>query len=169
MEERKAIHEKLKKKEQEIQSLEEKLRAARIYVQALQDILKLVGADSPAEPAESAIKAGSAVDKAREAILRKNKPLHINDLIEAMGKEVTRKSRASLTSSIAAYVRRGEIFTRPAPNTFGLVELGHKTPGVVAHQPQPPQGFGRLAQPPGPRVSPDIDDEIPFGDADVKF
>jgi hypothetical protein len=26
---------------------------------------------------------------------------------------------------LAAYVRRGEIFTRPSPNTFGLLELGH--------------------------------------------
>ena len=151
MEERKAIHEKLKKKEQEIQSLEEKLRAARIYVQALQDVLKLVGTNSPPEPAESALKTGSAVDKAREAILRRNKPLHINDLIGEMGREVTRESRASLTSSIAAYVRRGEIFTRPAPNTFGLVELGHTAPPAAAPQPQPPQEFGRLAQPPAPR------------------
>jgi len=165
MEERKAIQEKLKKKEQEIQSLEDKLRSARIYVQALQDVLKLVSADPAPETGESALKAGSAVNKARETILRRGKPVHINDLLEAVGKEVTRESRASLTSSIAAYVRRGEIFTRPAPNTFGLVELGHKAPVAGAPNPQPPQGFGRLAQPPTPRIMPsDMDDDIPFED-----
>ncbi|QWG24313.1 winged helix-turn-helix domain-containing protein [Bradyrhizobium sediminis] len=163
MEERKIIHEKLKKKEQEIQSLEEKLRSARIYVQALQDVLKLVDTNSAPETGESALKAGSAVNKARETILRRGKPVHINDLLEAVGKEVTRESRASLTSSIAAYVRRGEIFTRPAPNTFGLVELGHKAV-VNPAPPQPPQGFGKIQ--PSPPVSHDMDDEIPLADDD---
>jgi hypothetical protein len=170
MEERKIIHEKMKKKEQEIQSLEEKLRSARIYVQALQDVLKLVDKDSAAEPSESALKAGSAVNKARETILRRGKPVHINDLLEAVGKEVTRESRASLTSSIAAYVRRGEIFTRPAPNTFGLAELGHKAPAGGTPPPQPPQGFGKVIQSPPPKFSNDMDDDIPFDDDDtVKF
>lgn len=160
MDERKAIHEKLKKKEQEIQMLEEKLRSARIYVQALQDVLKLVHPDSPPDTGESAMKSGSAVAKAREIILQRGKPIHINDLIEAMGKQVTRESRASLTSSIAAYVRRGDIFTRPAPNTFGLVELGHTASSDQA-APQPPQGFGKIA--PAPIVpTSDIDDDIPF-------
>ena len=168
MEERKIIAEKLKKKEQEIQSLEEKIRSARIYVQALQDVLKLVSNDSPAEPGESALKSGSAVDKAREAILTKGKPIHINDLIKAMGKEVTRESRASLTSSIAAYVRRGEIFTRPAPNTFGLVELGHKPTAGGAGQQHPPQGFGKLVQPPAPWTPAEMDDDIPFDDDGLK-
>ncbi len=170
MEERKIIHEKLKKKEQEIQTLEEKLRSARIYVQALQDVLKLVDSDSTVEHGESALKAGSAVNKARETILRRGKPVHINDLLEAVGKDVTRESRASLTSSIAAYVRRGEIFTRPAPNTFGLVELGHKAPPPGAPQPQPPQGFGKVVESPPPKISHDMDDDIPFGDDDgAKF
>jgi len=149
MDERKAIHEKLKKKEQEIQLLEEKLRAARIYVQALQDVLKLVQNDSTSEASESVLKTGSAVANAREIILNRGKPIHINDLIEAMGKQVTRESRASLTSSIAAYVRRGEIFTRPAPNTFGLVEMGH-TQQLSQDLPQPPQGFGKIAPSPDP-------------------
>jgi len=160
MDERKAIHEKLKKKEQEIQILEEKLRAARIYVQALQDVLKLVHPDSPPDTGESAMKSGSAVAKAREIIIQRGKPININDLIEAMGKAVTRESRASLTSSIAAYVRRGDTFTRPAPNTFGLVELGHTGP---SEQPthQPPHGFGKIAPPP-PAPKADMDDDIPF-------
>jgi len=161
MDERKAIYEKLKKKEQEIQSLEERLRSARIYVQALQDVLKLVHPDSPPDSGESALKTGSAVAKAREVILQREKPVHVNDLIEALGKKVTRETRASLTSSLAAYVRRGDIFTRPAPNTFGLIELGH-TAQVTQPAPQPPQGFGKITPTPAPQTSRDTDDDIPF-------
>jgi hypothetical protein len=77
--------------------------------------------------------------------------MHLTDILLAMGQEASRANSASLGSSLAAYVRRGEIFTRPAPNTFGLVELGH-TDEAEAPVLEPPAGFGKL---------PDEDD-IPF-------
>jgi hypothetical protein len=156
MSERKVIEDKLQKKEQEIQSLEEKIRTAKVYVQALQDVLRSLGGggdSTPSRQGESAMKPGSAVARAREFILNRGIPLHINQLVELLGKGVTRESRASLTSSIAAYVRRGEVFTRPAPNTFGLIELGH----AVMPSPEPPQGFGKIVE----RRSIN-DDDIPF-------
>lgn len=147
MSEKERIAEKLRKKELEIQSLEEKLRAARVYVQALQDVIKMlsVGADFP--PSDVALKPGSAVAQARDIILSRGSPVYIGDLMTALGRESNRESRASLTSSLAAYVRRGEIFTRPAPNTFGLIELGHQeaTQETVA---EPPPDFGRDRKPP---------------------
>ena len=51
------------------------------------------------------------------------KPLHISDLLVALGKETDHDNRAALSGSLSAYVRKHEIFTRPAPNTFGLVEF----------------------------------------------
>jgi hypothetical protein len=139
MGEREIIQDRIRKKEQEIQWLEEKIRAARIYVQALQDVLKVM--DGAQKEGESGLKPGSNVAQARELILRRGAPVHINDLLTGLGKEVTRETRASLTGTIAAYVRRGEIFSRPAPNTFGLIELGHTT--TVEEHLEPPPGFGR--------------------------
>jgi hypothetical protein len=139
---RQKIQDRLRKKEQEIQALEEKLRAAKVYIQALQDVIRLMEEDDNASESvqqEASLKPGSAVAKARELILAKGTPLHISDLLLALGKESTRESRASLTSSLAAYVRRGEIFTRPAPNTFGLAELGHV---AITAEPEPPSDFG---------------------------
>lgn len=140
MSELEKISDRLKKKEQEIQTLEEKLRSARVYVQALQDILKLIGEDKTESAPESTLKTGSGVAQARDVILKKGVPVHITELLSALGKELTRESRASLTSSIAAYVRRGEMFTRPAPNTFGLLELGHAS--ISGIEDEPPTGFG---------------------------
>jgi 1,2-phenylacetyl-CoA epoxidase PaaB subunit len=141
MTERDRIKERLKKKEIEIQVLEEKLRSARIYAQALHDVIKMMEEeDHPHQAADSVLRPGSAVAQAREVILRRGEPVHINDLLAALGREMTRESRASLTSSIAAYVRRQDIFTRPAPNTFGLIELGHTN--IADDSPQPPKGFG---------------------------
>jgi len=154
MNERKKIENRLQKKEQEINALEEKIKAARVYVQALRDILKMLDDELSEANPESILRPGSAVAETRLAILHKGAPLHINDILSILGKKVTRESKASLTSSLAAYVRRNDIFTRPAPNTFGLIELGHET--VEDSTIEPPENFGGF----GPPQS--LDEEIPF-------
>ena len=157
MSERKKIEDRLHKKELEILSLEDKIKTAKIYVQALRDILKMLGSEvSDDSDAEATLRSGSAVDQARRVILDRAVPVHIDDILVALGKEVTREAKSSLTSSLAAYVRRDEIFTRPAPNTFGLVELGHVASDEVSSV-EPPANFGR--QPTSLR---NFDDDIPF-------
>ena len=141
MSERKKIEERLRKKQTEIAALEEKIKGAKVYVQALQDVLKLLGRDDEADSAEAKLRPGSSVAQARDIILARGAPVHLDDLLETMGKEVTRDSKASLAGSIAAYVRKEEIFTRPAPNTFGLIELGHTTSDEDEPD-EPPSGFG---------------------------
>jgi hypothetical protein len=143
MSERDIIQDKIKKKEQEIQLLEEKLRSAKIYLNALLDISKALSRELHTNADSAVLREGSAVTKAREFILRRGLPVHINDLLQGLGREMTRESRASLTSSIAAYVRRGEVFTRSAPNTFGLIELGHTTSTDSDSPSEPPDGFGQ--------------------------
>ena len=69
------------------------------------------------------LRPGSDLEKARNAILEAGKPLHIKDLVVAIGKEQTKENRTSLSGSIGAYVRREIIFTRPKPNTFGVTEF----------------------------------------------
>ena len=159
MDDRQKIQNRLRKKEQEVHALEERLRTARTYVQALQDVLKLLDGEknneAPVVATESVLRPGSSVHKARMAILTSAAPMHINALIEAIGGDSSREGRISLASSLAAYVRKGEIFTRPAPNTFGLLELGHKT--IPDEDDGPPVGFGQtvpqttIRQPPSSR------------------
>lgn len=143
MSEHDIIQDKIKKKEQEIQTLEEKLRTAKVYLNALHDIAKALSKESHTNTDSAVLREGSAVTQARGLILRRGVPVHINDLLEGLGRGMTRESRASLTSSIAAYVRRGEVFTRSAPNTFGLIELGHTTSVESDGQSEPPDGFGQ--------------------------
>ena len=155
MSERQVIEAQLRKKESEVASLEEKLKAAKVYVKALEDVLREVdkGVGSDTSNEDVSLRRGSSVAQAREVILERATPIHIDDLLEALGKEVTRETKASLTGSLAAYVRKNEIFTRPAPSTFGLIELGHYH--IEEDSDEPPSGFGRSN-------SIDEDDEIPF-------
>ena len=53
--------------------------------------------------------------------------MRIEALLEAAGKEPTKANRVSLVGSLGGYVRKGKIFTRPAPSVFGLVELEEKS------------------------------------------
>lgn len=141
MTEKLLVLEKIRKKEAEIQYLEEKLKAAKTYIQALKDVLALFGhEDSEVSGGESSLRPGGSTALAREAILRAGKPLNVDELLDSIGKEATKATRATMRSALSSYVRRGEIFTRPAPNTFGLIELGH-TPdrGFL----EPPSNFGK--------------------------
>lgn len=155
MNEWKKIEDRLKKKELEVMALEEQIKAARVYIQALQDVLKML----PKPAIANTLRSGSAVALARNIIIDQAEPVHIATMLDLMKKEPSRENRASLTSSLAAYVRRGEVFTRPAPNTFGLIELGHTNTEDAA---EPPPNFGSLPVIAAAARPFDEDDEIPF-------
>lgn len=157
------IQSQIKKKEAEIQQLEKKLNDAKVYIQALRDVLHAAETEqAESAAAEGTIREGSAVDQARRIILNAGKPLHLNEILEILGKEVTRETKASLNGSLSAYVRRGEVFTRPKASTYGLKELEATKPEderqsashTSARAAEPPPGFGD--------ESIDLDDDIPF-------
>lgn len=139
---RRKFERKMKEKEQEIQELEHSLREARAYVEAMQDAIKMLPPEGPVgssegEP-EAVVKPGSMMGNAVKALKMGGKPMHIMDLLRAIGREPTPEARASLGGSISAYVRRGHIFTRSGPNTFGLAEWGTSAPVEDG----PPDDFG---------------------------
>jgi hypothetical protein len=134
----------LDRKTQEINDLELQIEKAKAYIQALQDSMRLLPRESNGEQ-EQVLRAGTALAKARDILRLEGKPMHIADLLKAMGKPVDKKSRLSLSGSLSTYVRSGQIFNRPAPNTFGLIEMGKspndpQTPSEV----EIPEGFGDM-------------------------
>ncbi len=127
---RKELKRKIEKKQSEIldwqttiTELQMKMREAAAYVSGLEETLKILPKETPAAAANTVLRPDSAVGKAREAILKAGRPLHINEILKALGKAVNHDSKASLSGSIGAYYRSNQFFTRPAPNTFGLFEL----------------------------------------------
>ena len=126
---REEFQKRIDKKQQEIDELkrdfEVKLKEANGYLQALQDSMKLLPKDAAANSlgVSRTLRPGSALAKAREAILKAGHPLHILELLKAIGKPQDKKNRISLGGSLSGYVRDGQVFTRPSPNTFGLIEL----------------------------------------------
>lgn len=153
MNQHKRILDRIKRKEAEILDLENQVREAKAYVQALNDVLKMLPRTAGGTANVEILRPGSAAAQARDLILAAGAPVHVTELLKQMGKEVTRETRSSLSGTLAAYVRKGEIFTRPGPNLFGLVELSGQAT-EVSREPtdEPPGDFGSL----------DDDDDIPF-------
>lgn len=128
---------RVERKRQEIGELETQIKQANSYLQALEDTLKLLPREGlTGEGATLVLRPNSSVAKAREALKKAAKPLHVNEILASIGRPQDRVNRSGLNSSLSMYVRKGEIFIRTAPNTYGLTEFADSTP-------QPPEGFGR--------------------------
>lgn len=129
MGQREQLQKRIDSKLKEIEELESKIRDGQVYVSAMQEAMKFIPRDADEDASgDNAVKSvtlrhGSSLAQARDAILRAGKPLHISEILQAIGKPNDKKNRISLSGSIASYVRSGVIFTRPRPNTFGLTEL----------------------------------------------
>ena len=133
---REELQKRIERKQEELKELELKVREGNVYIQALQETMKLLPKEGPSE---ITLRPGSNIAKAREVIRAAGKPLHINEILKTLGPEVGRDKKLAISGSIGAYVRKHEIFTRPAPNTFGLVEFSQRN-GVP--QEEPPADFG---------------------------
>jgi hypothetical protein len=130
---------RIERKQQEIQEMELRIREANAYVQAMQDTIKLLPKDTNGD-ARVALRPGSDVWKAQDAITKAGKPLHLLEILKAIGKPQDKNSRLALAGSLARYARNKQVFVRVSPNTFGLIALGAAPPETRVVE--PPEDFG---------------------------
>lgn len=131
----------INKKQDEIAALELQVREARAYVQALQDSMKFLPRDGEGAT-EYTLRPGTALARARDAIKAAGAPLPIADILKAIGKPQDKKNRVSLTGTLSGYAKDGKIFTKTAPNTFGLREFGSAS--SEEEEQELPEEFGSM-------------------------
>jgi hypothetical protein len=107
------------RKQLEIDSLQRQIEYAKAYIQAIQDSMKILPRENGQD--QITLRPGTALAKTQEILRKAGQPLHINEILKALNEKTDK--RISLSGSLSAYVRNGQIFTRPAPNTFGLMEM----------------------------------------------
>jgi hypothetical protein len=143
------LQKRIDKKRSEIAAFEGQVRqirgqitGAEIYIQALEDTMRLLPKEPVGDGTEVTLRPGTNLEAARNAIRKAGKAMHIGDLLKAMGLQNDDDTRASVSGSLGFYVRKGQVFTRPAPNTFGLVEFQVQAlrNGI---QGGPPPNFGK--------------------------
>jgi hypothetical protein len=137
------IKKRIDRKRSEISDMQAMVRDAEIYIQALEDTIRLLPRDTDGVDTSADLRPGSRVAKAREFLRKAGAPQQIMSILEGIGEQPTPASRAALSGSLSAYVRKGEIFTRPSPNVFGLNDF------AVSNRPAkntPPPEFGEDEQ-----------------------
>lgn len=133
------LEDKVNRKHQEILEFQSKIREAQAYIQALQDAAKLL----PREEArngggEAALRPGGSAHKAFQALRSAGKPLHITEILKAIGMLNSKSNRLALGGTLSRYARNKEIFDRTAPNTFALL----KSESLE----EPPDDFGTAVE-----------------------
>lgn len=73
---------------------------------------------------ERQLRVGTDVYNARKELQKERHALYIKDLVEKIGGDTGRNRRSSLSAQLAAYARKGEIFTKEGPNVYGLLDYG---------------------------------------------
>ncbi|MEO7864152.1 MAG: hypothetical protein ABIU05_27700 [Nitrospirales bacterium] len=135
---REKLEDRMKRKEQEIQEYDAKSREARAYIQALQEAVKLLPREEArSSNAEAILRPGGSAHKAFKALRGAGRPMHITELLKAIGSTNTPKNRISVGGTLARYARNNQIFLRTAPNTFSLVDGGGE---------DPPENFGVMSE-----------------------
>jgi hypothetical protein len=133
------------KKQQEIDGLEIQIKEAKAYVQALQDSMKLLPRETNGiiEDTEHTLRPGSKLAQTRDILKAAGKPMPIGDILKSLGKPNDTKNRVSLAGTLAGYAKKGRIFTKTAPNTFGLLEFGSTE---ESPEDELPEEFGSMTQ-----------------------
>lgn len=125
-------------KEAEIQALEEQIIRARAYLGGLKDAMqamqpppsagdedaaKQINHGSNGQHKEIRFRAGSTVEQAYVLLKEHGQPMHIMDILAGIGRPTTKSERQSLGGQLSGYVRREQVFERPEPGKFGLLEF----------------------------------------------
>src|SRR2546430_1012666 len=112
---------------EEIENLEDRIadRKSRIEtledtIQELQSLYNLLPSPEDANSSQPVFRQNSEGWLVHELLRKVGKPLYIDKILEQLEREVTVDARNSLAGQLGGYVRNGQVFTRPQPNTFGL-------------------------------------------------
>jgi hypothetical protein len=136
------LDDRIKRKDLEILELQTKIREAQAYIQALQEASRLLPKDEAKNgKAEATLRPGGSAHKAFLILQESGKPMHITEIMKAIGLAPNKVNRISVGGTLARYARHGQIFTRTGPNTFGLIELG-ASPDSFDDEREPPEDFG---------------------------
>ncbi|MEQ8315745.1 MAG: hypothetical protein RL839_10815 [Gammaproteobacteria bacterium] len=126
----------------ELREIEMRIREGEAYIQGMEETLKMIPTKEKVVNADANVRPGSDVAKARDALRKEGSPLRIEVILEKMGKEVTKKHRQALAGQLSQNFRQGRIFTRPEPNTFGLLEWDFTS--QEEEDPDLPSTFGQI-------------------------
>ena len=120
---RTTIEKRIVKERQKIAELQLEIERSEAFVRGLQEALQILPKEKLGDYSKTRVqlRAGSDMGKAQKLISGAGRAMHLDEIIEGIGKTVTDQNRLSISGSLNKYVRKKAVFTRSAPNTFGLI------------------------------------------------
>src|SRR5438477_437423 len=88
---RRKLEAKIADHQRKLHDLERQLAEGKAHLSGLQDSLKLLPLEGSAVPPES-LRAGSDLAKTRDLLRKEAKPMHIEELLRRLGKDVIRNT-----------------------------------------------------------------------------
>jgi hypothetical protein len=150
------------KQQSKIAKLRHDIKSAEIYLQAQIDTLNLFPKeDGSASNDDASLRTGSDPARVREILSAAGKPMHVMELLTKLGKDQNPANRATLSGTLGRYALKNKVFTKTAPNTFGLLSSPGKILAVVTIDPSTediPVSFGTAAA----DVPSTVDEDVPF-------
>jgi phage shock protein A len=126
---RKKQHE-IEELEKQIAALQQQIRDANVFISTMEEAKRMLpknnGEEDTSDDVQASLKEGSALAQARDVLLKAGKPLHVDEILRQMGKEVTKKTRTSLAGSIAGYARDKRVFEKAGANIFKVIGMETK-------------------------------------------
>jgi len=110
----------IEKKKVEIIEAQRAIASAEAYIQAMTDAIKKLPKDDAVAPT---VRPGSDVEKIRDVILSAGRPLHLSEIIESLGRQADPDAKAKVAGLLGWYTTKGKVFSKTAPNTYGLTEV----------------------------------------------
>ena len=120
------LERRIEQERQKVADLQSQVERAEAFIAGLEEAMKLVPPDvvENKRQVRHTPRSKSDVQKAKLQLSAMGHSMHISDILQAIGKEDTKQNRASLSSSLARYARKGKVFRRDGPNEFSLIQLG---------------------------------------------
>ncbi len=115
------LEEKIKQSQDDIEDWKDEISTAQITINELQSLYNLIPSAN-VNGSQPAFRQNSDGWLVHRLLLKAGQPLYIDEILVQLDREITSDSRASLAGQLGGYVRKGQVFTRPEPNTFGLRE-----------------------------------------------
>ncbi len=120
MDARQEIERRIERERQKLTDLRAQIERTESFILGMQEAVKLLPrvAQMSASGSKRALRSGGSAQQALQLLRTGGKPMHISDILIAIGKENTRSARSSLASSLGRYSRQGKLFVNEGSNTF---------------------------------------------------
>lgn len=129
----------------QLAQLQLQLAQAEAYLQAVQDSIRVLPREQEERLDANVLREGTAIAQARDVLKAAGRPLHILEILKRMGRAPDKQGRVSLSGSLAAYVRRNQVFRKAGPNTFTLIgDSSTSASDKIQEERNIPEDFGKL-------------------------